>query len=57
MDRSKLEKSIQEVEEETKNFLRSRKGLQYLRVKYPNYTLKDAVQEYRYQVWIAEQYS
>lgn len=60
LDRMKLEKPISEVYEEINakcnNFLRTQKGLQYLLMKYPNFSTEHAIREYYSQVWIANNY-
>lgn len=45
------------LEEEVQSFLKTIKGLRYLQMKYPTYTLEQAAKEYKYQVWAAYQYS
>lgn len=44
------------IEEEANNFLKTRKGLQYLCTRYPNLSLLNAVREYKANVWQANNY-
>lgn len=44
------------IEEESNNFLKTRKGLQYLCIKYPNLSLFNAIREYKANVWQANNY-
>ena len=44
------------LEEEAHDFLTTLNGLHYLQMKYPTYTLVEAVREYKYQLWAAYQY-
>lgn len=44
------------IEEESNNFLKTRKGLQYLCIKYPNLSLLNAIREYKANVWQANNY-
>ena len=45
------------LEEEAQSFLKTIKGLRYLQMKYPTYTLEEAAKEYKYQLWVAYQHS
>ena len=44
------------IEEESNNFLKTRKGLQYLCTRYSNLSLLNAVREYKANVWQANNY-
>ena len=44
------------IEEETNKFLSTRKGLSYLCMRYPNFSLKQAINDYKVQAYYAEHY-
>ena len=60
IDMSKAQLSMKNLyartEKEINDFLKTRKGLAYLRMKYPNLSMLEAIQEYKSNAYIALNY-
>ena len=60
IDLSKAQLSMKDLyartEKEVNNFLKTRKGLAYLRMKYPKLSLEEAIKEYRSNAYQALNY-
>ena len=60
IDLSKAQLSMKDLytrtEKEVNNFLKTRKGLAYLRMKYPKLSLEEAIREYKLSAYQALNY-
>lgn len=60
IDMSKAQLSMKNLytrtEKEINEFLKTRKGLAYLRMKYPNLSMPEAIQEYKSNAYMALNY-
>ena len=60
MDLSKAQLSMKDLyartEKEINNFLKTRKGLAYLRMKYPKLSLEEAIREYKSNAYMSLNY-
>lgn len=60
IDMSKAQLSMKNLyahtEKEINDFLKTRKGLAYLRMKYPNLSMPEAIQEYKSNAYMALNY-
>ena len=60
IDMSKAQLSMKNLyartEKEINDFLKTRKGLAYLRIKYPNLSMPEAIQEYKSNAYMALNY-
>ena len=60
IDMSKAQLSMKDLyartEKEVNDFLKTRKGLAYLRMKYPNLSMPEAIQEYKSNAYQALNY-
>ena len=60
IDLSKCAESMKNVytrtEKDINNFLKTRKGLAYLRMKYPKLSLEEAIKEYKSNAYMALNY-